>query len=47
MCTVVLGYHTCILVFAWSANLGHTSWHLKETVTRTGVYMVNALAKLW
>ena len=29
--------------FAWSANLGHTSWHLKETVTRTGVYRVNAL----
>ena len=33
--------------FAWSANLGHTSWHLKEIVTRTGVYRVNALAKLW
>ena len=33
--------------FSWSANLGHTSWNLKETVTRTGVYRVNALAKLW
>ena len=33
--------------FAWSENLGHTSRHLKETVTRTGVYRVNALAKLW
>ena len=33
--------------FAWPANLGHTSWHLKETVTRTGVYRVNALTKLW
>ena len=33
--------------FVLSANLGHTSWHLKETVTRTGVYRVNALAKLW
>ena len=33
--------------FALSANLGHTSWHLKETVTRKGVYRVNALAKLW
>ena len=33
--------------FAWSANLGHTSWHLKETVTRIVVYRVNALAKLW
>ena len=32
---------------AWSANLGHASWHLKETVTRTGVYRVNALTKLW
>ena len=33
--------------FAWSANLGHTSWHLKEIVTRTRVYRVNALAKFW
>ena len=32
--------------FAWSANLGHASWHLKENVGRTGVYRVNALAKL-
>ena len=32
--------------FAWSANLGHTSLHLKETVPRTGVYRVNALIKL-
>ena len=47
MCTVVLGYHTCILVFAWSVNLGHTSCHLKEAVTRTGVYRVKALTKLW
>ena len=47
MCTVVLEYHSCILDFVWSANLGHASWHLKETVTRTGVYRVNALTKLW
>ena len=33
--------------FSWSANLGHASWHLKETVARTGVYRVNALTKLW
>ena len=33
--------------FAWSANLGHTSRHLKETVTCTEVYRVNALTKLW
>ena len=46
-CTVVLGYHTCILFFAWSINLGHASWHLKETVARTGVYRVRALTKLW
>ena len=26
--------------FAWSANLGNASWHLKETVARTGVYKV-------
>ena len=37
-CTVVLGYHSCILEFAWSANLVHASWHLKETMARTGVY---------
>ena len=33
--------------FAWSVNLVHASWHLKETVACTGVYRVNALAKLW
>ena len=33
--------------FTWLANLGHESWHLKENVARTGVYMVNALTKLW
>ena len=33
--------------FVWSANLVHASWHLKETVARTGVYRVNALTKLW
>ena len=33
--------------FALSANLDHASWHLKETVARTGVYRVNALTKLW
>ena len=33
--------------FALSANLGHASWHLKETVARTVVYRVNALTKLW
>ena len=33
--------------FAWSENLGHASWHLKEIVARTRVYRVNALAKLW
>ena len=33
--------------FAGSANLGHASWHLKEIVTRTRVYRVNALTKLW
>ena len=33
--------------FAWLANLGHASWHLKETVACTGVYRVNALTKLW
>ena len=33
--------------FAWSTKLGHASLHLKEIVTCTGVYRVNALAKLW
>ena len=28
--------------FAWSANLGHASWNLKETVARTGVYKVKS-----
>ena len=32
---------------AWSANLGHASWNLKEIVARIGVYKVNALTKLW
>ena len=32
--------------FAWLVNLGHASWHLKKTVTRTGVYRVNTLTKL-
>ena len=30
--------------FAWSTNLVYASWHLKKTVTRTGVYRVSALA---
>ena len=33
--------------FAWSTNLVHESCHLKETMARTGVYKVNALAKFW
>ena len=33
--------------FALLANLGHASWHLKETVACIGVYRVNTLAKLW
>ena len=33
--------------FAWSTNLVHASWHLKVTMARTGVYRVNALARLW
>ena len=41
-CTMKLGYHTCILFFARSANLGHASWHLKETVAHTGVYKVKS-----
>ena len=24
--------------FAWSANLGHSSWHLKETVAQLMIY---------
>ena len=46
-CVVVLGHHFMHFRFAWSANLVHASWHLKETVARTGVYRVSALAKLW
>ena len=46
-CTVVFGISYMHFSFAWSANLGHASWHLKETVARTGVYKVNALTKLW
>ena len=45
--TVVLGHHFMHFRFAWSANLVHASWHLKETVAHTGVYRVSALAKLW
>ena len=33
--------------FSWSANLVHASWHLMETVARTGVYRVSVLARLW
>ena len=33
--------------FAWSTNLVHASWNLKETGARTRVYRVNVLAKLW
>ena len=32
--------------FAWSVNLVHASWYLKETVGRTGVDRVSALARL-
>ena len=46
-CAVVLGHHFMHFRFAWSANLVHASWHLKETVARIGVYRVSALAKLW
>ena len=46
-CTVVLGHHFIHFRFAWSANLVHASGHLKETVARTGVYRVSALARLW
>ena len=47
MCTVVLGHHFMHFRFAWSVNLVHASWHLKETVACTGVYRVSALARLW
>ena len=46
-CAVVLEHHFMYFRFAWSANLVHSSWHLKETVARTGVYRVSALARLW
>ena len=46
-CAVVLGHHFMHFRFAWSTNLVHASWHLKETVAPTGVYRVSALAKLW
>ena len=46
-CMVVLGHHFMHFRFAWSANLVYASWHLKETVARTGVYRVSALARLW
>ena len=44
---VVLGHHFMHFRFARLANLVHASWHLKETMARTGVYRVSALAKLW
>ena len=46
-CAVVLGQHFMHFRFAWSENLVHASWNLKETVARTGVYRVSVLAKLW
>ena len=46
-CTVVLEHHFMHFRFAWSVNLVHASWHLKETVARTGVYRVSTLARLW
>ena len=42
MYTVVLGHYFMHFRFVWSANLVHASWHLKETVARTGVYKVSA-----
>ena len=45
--TVVLGHHFMHFNFAWSVNLVHATWHLKETVAHTGVYRVSALARLW
>ena len=29
-------------ILAWSANLGHASWHLKEAVALTGVYKIKS-----
>ena len=46
-CAMVLGHHFMHFRFAWSANLVHASWHLKETMARIGVYRVSALARLW
>ena len=46
-CAVVLGHNFMHFRFAWSENLVHASWHLKETVARTGVYRVSALTRLW
>ena len=46
-CTMVLGHNFMHFRFVWSVNLVHASWHLKETVARTGVYRVSALARLW
>ena len=46
-CAVVLGHHFMYFRFAGSANLVHASWHLKETMARTRVYKVSALARLW
>ena len=46
-CTMVLGHHFMHFRFAWSANLVHASWNLKETVERTGVYRVSVLGRLW
>ena len=44
---VVLGHHFMHFRFIWSTNLVHASWHLKETVERTRVYRVSALARFW
>ena len=46
-CTVVLGRHFMHFRFAWSVNLVHASWHLKETMACIKVYRVSALAILW
>ena len=46
-CAVMLGHHLMHFRFSWSTNLVHASWHLKETVARTGVYRVRLLARLW
>ena len=46
-CAVVLGHHFMHFRFSRSENLVHASWHLKETVARTGAYRVSALARLW